>query len=126
MNLQEVTWENNTPPEYSADRYVCVTGGVAVSGSGGSQIANGTSAEINPLRFDRLNYVGANTACVWAIPAAGAVYNIVEIGMALSSAGSSSCEYNPELVSRVRHADARVPEATFNNVIDMLGWLERD
>lgn len=33
-------------------------------------------------------------------------------------------EYNPEIVRQVLAADALPPEATFDNIEDMLHWLE--
>lgn len=35
-------------------------------------------------------------------------------------------EYDPGLVTSLRRADAAPPEAQFNNVVDMLNWLNRD
>lgn len=35
-------------------------------------------------------------------------------------------EYNPDLVADILRADAEPPEAQFNNVVDMLNWLNRD
>ena len=35
-------------------------------------------------------------------------------------------QYNPDLVAEILHADAKPPEAKFNNVVDMLDWLNRD
>ena len=39
-------------------------------------------------------------------------------------AGAS--EYDPAFVNRVLRADAAPVEATFDNVVDLLDWLERD
>lgn len=35
-------------------------------------------------------------------------------------------EYNPELVDEIKRRDALPPEASFNNVGDMLDWLDKD
>jgi hypothetical protein len=35
-------------------------------------------------------------------------------------------EYDPEFVARILNAAAQPPEARFNNVVDMLAWLNRD
>ena len=35
-------------------------------------------------------------------------------------------DYDPFFVARVRAADAAPPAAKFNNVVDMLDWLDRD
>ena len=32
-------------------------------------------------------------------------------------------EYDPEMVARLLYLDAQPPEAKFNNVIDMMNWL---
>jgi hypothetical protein len=34
--------------------------------------------------------------------------------------------YNSDFVAELLAADAAEPEATFDNVVDMLGWLNRD
>jgi hypothetical protein len=39
-------------------------------------------------------------------------------------AGAS--EYNPDFVAEVLSADAARPEAEFDNVVDMLDWLNRE
>jgi hypothetical protein len=39
-------------------------------------------------------------------------------------AGAS--DYDPEFVASILQADAAAPEASFNNVVDMLEWLNRD
>jgi hypothetical protein len=35
-------------------------------------------------------------------------------------------EYHPDFVASILQADAAAPEASFNNVVDMLDWLNRD
>lgn len=35
-------------------------------------------------------------------------------------------EYDPDFVDSILKADAAPPEARFNNVVDMLGWLNRE
>src|ERR1700730_14520020 len=39
-------------------------------------------------------------------------------------AGAS--DYDPNFVASILQADAAAPEASFNNVVDMLDWLNRD
>jgi hypothetical protein len=39
-------------------------------------------------------------------------------------AGASN--YDPDFVASILQADAAAPEASFNNVVDMLDWLNRD
>lgn len=35
-------------------------------------------------------------------------------------------EYDPDFVAIILAADAAEPEASFDNVVDMLDWLDRD
>jgi hypothetical protein len=35
-------------------------------------------------------------------------------------------QYDPEFVAEILAADAAEPQASFNNVVDMLDWLNRD
>ncbi len=35
-------------------------------------------------------------------------------------------DYDPDFVSSILQADAADPEASFNNVVDMLDWLNRE
>jgi len=35
-------------------------------------------------------------------------------------------QYNPDMVDEILRADAAPPEAKFNNVVDMLDWLNRN
>lgn len=35
-------------------------------------------------------------------------------------------DYNPDFVATIFQADAAAPEASFNNVVDMLDWLDRE
>ena len=39
---------------------------------------------------------------------------------------TGASDYDPDFVERVLKADAAPVEATFDNVVDMLDWLERD
>jgi len=43
----------------------------------------------------------------------------------MSTAGVAD-GYNAELVASILQADAAPSEASFNNVVDMLDWLNRD
>lgn len=38
----------------------------------------------------------------------------------------SAADYDPGFVASILQADAAPPEASFNNVVDMLDWLNRD
>jgi hypothetical protein len=35
-------------------------------------------------------------------------------------------QYDPDFVASILQADAKPPEARFDNVVDMLNWLNRD
>jgi hypothetical protein len=35
-------------------------------------------------------------------------------------------DYDPDFVASILQADAAAPEASFNNVVDMLDWLNRE
>jgi hypothetical protein len=39
---------------------------------------------------------------------------------------ASTADYDPDFVTSILQADAAAPEASFNNVVDMLEWLNRD
>jgi hypothetical protein len=39
---------------------------------------------------------------------------------------AGALQYDPEFVAEILAADAADPEASFNNVVDMLDWLNRD
>jgi len=41
-------------------------------------------------------------------------------------ATSASHKYDPDFVASILQADAAPPEVSFNNVVDMLEWLNRD
>jgi hypothetical protein len=47
-------------------------------------------------------------------------------GGVYSAAYANVEEYDPDFVARVLRADAAPNEATFDNVVDLLDWLERD
>jgi hypothetical protein len=58
---------------------------------------------------------------------AGVKYDAVYTGMAVVVSGREDCgEYEPEMVRRLLQLDAKAPEAKFNNVIDMMDWLNSD
>lgn len=39
---------------------------------------------------------------------------------------SGAEDYDPDFVASIHRADRATPEARFNNVVDMLNWLNRD
>jgi hypothetical protein len=39
---------------------------------------------------------------------------------------SGAEEYEPEMVDRLLRLEVQAPEAKFNNVVDMMDWLDRD
>jgi hypothetical protein len=85
-----------------------------VSGFGGAVIVDSVTANTN--MYYVLEYDWSSNA-----------KSPVVAGVALFSGhGESNNEYDPAFVARVLKADAAPTEATFDNVIDMLDWLERD
>ena len=50
----------------------------------------------------------------------------VSWGQSAVPAQASESDYAPAFVARIEHAAAQEPEAKFNNVVDMLNWLNRD
>ena len=48
------------------------------------------------------------------------------LGGVYHAAYADAEEYDPDFVASILRADAEPPEARFNNVVDMLNWLNRD
>ncbi len=63
-----------------------------------------------------------------AVVAGGpSLYSNAMVGVSLGGtyfAGASG--YDPDFVTGILQADAAAPEANFNNVVDMLDWLNRE
>jgi hypothetical protein len=55
------------------------------------------------------------------------LYSNAPNGIALGTISLAGVvEYDPQFVKEVLQADAGSPEASFNNVVDMLDWLNRE
>jgi hypothetical protein len=62
-----------------------------------------------------------------AVVSDSSLYSNAMIGVSLGGtyfAGAN--DYDPDFVASVLKADASEPEASFDNVVDMLDWLNRD
>ena len=62
-----------------------------------------------------------------AVVADSSFYSTATLGVSLGGtyfAGASG--YDSDFVASILQADASAPEATFNNVVDMLDWLNRE
>jgi hypothetical protein len=106
MGLQAV--ERQRAPEVpSVWRVVPVT--KTISGFEGARIVTALSGGLSGLMegsaWSSNGMIGASL---------GAVYY----------AGAS--DYDPDFVTSILQADAAAPEASFDNVVDMLDWLNRD
>jgi hypothetical protein len=95
-------------PEPSQHRLYAVT--ETVSGSEGSLILYGVAGA--GMQVSGLEWTSTNNASIGV--SLGGVY----------FAGSS--DYDPAFVERVLNADTAPVEARFDNVVDLLDWLERD
>jgi hypothetical protein len=80
---------------------------------------SGTATSTTMLTDVTAGAAMASPGIDWSSNASGAVYygGVYYIG-----AG----DYDSDFVARVLQADAAPIEATFDNVVDMLDWLERD
>jgi hypothetical protein len=48
------------------------------------------------------------------------------LGVLLGTIVATVDEYDPDFVASILAADAAEPEASFDNVVDLLEWLDRD
>jgi hypothetical protein len=103
--------------EYSDVRFRPLPAAEAVSGNPIVHVINGNTS-IWSFTSVRLGFVG--NAPVAAFSSVGTAYSVTLVTY------DSREQYDPELVSAIKQADAAKPEATFTNVIDMMEWLERD
>jgi hypothetical protein len=129
MTVQNLAHDKARVSRYSGE-FLGVIGGFAVSGSNGSMIANGSSADfivsgtvVNAGSYGSGISCGMTISHGTTISTPGGVYQIVEVGMSIPS---GSFGYDPDLVSSLLRADLEKPEAVFDNVIDMMDWLQRD
>jgi hypothetical protein len=86
------------------------------SGSDGSRIVNGSNAEYISGVY---RWFGGGSTSV----SQGVIDYSYYSGTALIAAEE---EYDPAFVARVLRVDAAPNEATFDNVVDLMDWLERD
>jgi hypothetical protein len=94
-------------PVPSVHRLYTVT--ETVSGSDGSVIVYGTAGAGMQVRG--LEWTSTNNA---------------SIGVSVGGVYLTASDYDPAFVERVLKADTAPVEATFDNVVDLLDWLERD
>jgi hypothetical protein len=77
--------------------------------------------------FDGARLVVATTGSLGRVAEDFAWYSNAMIGIAVGGTYyASSRDYDPDFVASILQADAAVPEASFNNVVDMLEWLNRE
>jgi hypothetical protein len=92
------------------------TATVTVSGAAGSRILNGSNAEY--VIGGGYQWLGGGST------SAGQAVTVVAYS-GITQAPEVE-EYDPAFVTRILDAAAQPPEAKFNNVVDMLNWLNRD
>jgi hypothetical protein len=110
MSILEGIVDEGRGQHSSGRRYICHTART-VSGNAGARIINGSNAEYTIVG----NLIGFGATVV-------PEYEVVCMGTFVAS----SDNYQPEMVERLLRLDAEAPEAKFNNVIDMMDWLDRD
>jgi hypothetical protein len=111
MGLQSVE-ERERPPKARPMRYLHrIT--ETVSGPTGAVIVTGVSDSMT------MRVVGYD----WSSNATAGLTLSVTF---FSGHSESANEYDPAMVEHLRRLDAAAPEAKFNNVVDMLEWLNRD
>jgi hypothetical protein len=57
---------------------------------------------------------------------AGMENQVVYVSWSQSPLPAGEGDYDAAFVARIQHAAAQEPETKFNNVVDMLNWLNRD
>lgn len=114
MSLQDAT-DGHRSRRRSQRRWLpnIRTGEYAVSGSDIARIERGSTAE--HVIFGCLG--GGSTSVGHSM----AVYTYSGTTVTVTEE-----EYDPAFVAEILAADAAPPEASFNNVVDMLDWLNRD
>jgi hypothetical protein len=85
-----------------------------VSGTEGSRIVNSSSATFIILSDIVAPGMGTTIAQEY------------QIAYTSCTSWASDNEYEPEMVARLLRLDTEAPEAKFNNVVDMMDWLDRD
>jgi hypothetical protein len=132
MNLQNIIDQERPAGRPAAVRRM--RSGYTVSGAAGSQIVNTASDysiainsnnELIQMMVDHMtainNLLGGmsamNSTVTWGLQQTG----VVEVTVSNVDEG----EYDPDFVARVLKADSE-PMRTFDNVVDLMEWLERD
>ena len=104
MALQELVRDRQ--PQAAAWLAVPIT--KTISGSEGARIITGATGGFGPSR----NYAFVSNATV-------------DVSMVVVYYAGVN-DYDPEFVTSILQADAAAPEASFDTVVDMLDWLNRD
>jgi hypothetical protein len=87
-----------------------------VAGFGGARVVTGATGTASSGSYAWTSNVETHA---WT---SNAMIGVMFGGVYYASAG----EYDPDFVASILQADAAPPEASFNNVVDMLDWLNRD
>src|ERR1700685_2018780 len=90
---------------------------LTVSGLGGSRLLNGSNAEY--VSAGSHQWLGGGSASAGE----GRVVTFSYSGN--PPLVEEAADYNADLVAEILRADAAQPETSFNNVVDMLDWLNR-
>jgi hypothetical protein len=62
----------------------------------------------------------------WSTATSGASLAGIYYAGVTAVAPAAAEEYDPDFVASILRADVEPPEGRFNNVVDMLNWLNRD
>jgi hypothetical protein len=111
MSLQSIERDKDFGPSWlkNRNRFPITE---TVNGTG-SRLLYGYTGTVVDLNID--------DAAQWISNTAGPVFATLE-----STTTTTIGEYDSDFVASVLRADAEAPEASFNNVVDMLDWLNRD
>lgn len=107
MSIQEAAYDEQRG-QYPAMHHVYPVS-QTISGTAGARIAYGSNVNVTTVGWVAL------------VSTANQEYQLV--GVAPTPVTE---EYVPEMVSLLLRLDKAPPEAKFNNVVDMMDWLDRD
>ena len=107
MSLQEVAHKHDQRRRHSA------FGEYTISSYDAVRVVKSTNA--NPVAYGQW-FGGGSTSVSHSV----VVFTYGTVSAAVQE------EYDPAFVSRVLEADASPNEAIFDNVVDLMDWLERD
>jgi hypothetical protein len=110
MGLRAFEEHEGPPPAPPVHYMYPVTETISASGATGATMVNDVIAGMG-MNAIGMSYWSSNASVGVSF---GGMYYL----------GAS--DYDPDLVERVLRADAAPAEAAFDNVVDMLDWLERD